>query len=780
MKMKKFLALLLAAIMLCSLFAVAPVSAAENANASIFGAYEAEKHHNWWQPATKEGHDGFITVNSTYAVYSKQAYDMETHKVVISDLNVNSTEKGYLGVLMFAPAAANGCYDYYNGGAGTEDSLVIAFLQDQFDENGNPTRIRISTLDNPGDSTQANGISSYFTKKCGNQGFYFYTSNVDRYEFSFFKKMVKPAYIDEDTTEVVEAEYLYGLKINDYYITGDENSRLAKFYNSGTVYNSVVSLSAQNKFEANVDITEADTFVSTNGKTGTLISNNDDGSQTVLVRNENDYRLYGDEVATTAKHDLTKDMFTIKNIAWYNSTSSTILVNFSSANRYGEGSKKSFTDAEESVLGFRIQKYHATTYTTSFSMGEQDVVGGEALAYGGVNHTGKMDIGLPTEIKISFLEENGVGYIIINGRCVTNEYVSNFVTSGGAEDCYISISAHVSATIDVDVEERDYDWAATYVNHNFNALSTDSEGNTIYFNHYNTNVATYDTVDFDNNLIDLYNITPEYHASSDDAHIRLILTFSTSHQFGNVNSLATDTANGRLMLNLFFEEDGIWVQHQMNATTPSESNNLAKVPLSDEYKIAVREINGDYAVYVNDTEVKSNHISNYFAANYDNSYVTLSTRTKKMYYSADIYNYENSSEFTFSDVDVAPEIVDSTIVNVSAFSTPESFGVNAADGYTVTVTDKNGNTVNDDFVASGDKVTINYKGWFDVVSYDLIVIADTNGDRAFDGIDLTNIRKELLGNPVEGVYKQAMNVCYDGEINIIDLVVMKKDILAEY
>ncbi len=782
MKIKKILALLLAAIMLCGLFAVVPATAAESEVDSLFEAYEADKHPGWWQPATKDGYDGFISVNSAYAVSTKQAYDMETNKVVISDFNTNSgfttdniAEGGtHAALVMFAPAAATGPYTFYHNPDETSsvayedsDALILSFK-----ENENSGNVRISTLANFSDSTQGT-TGTDIKKVCGEYGFDFTVPSADTYEISFSKKVVKDSVVDEETGRLTKAEYLYLLRINDYYITGDENSRLAKLYNSGTVSNAIVSFSAQNLFEGNVSIEKEDTFIASNGRTSTMKGDNADGSQRVFVQNENTYHLYGGEVATSAKQDLTKDMFTIKNIEWYNSTASTILVNFSSKNRYGEISKGSYSDEDESVLGFRIQKYHATTYTTSFSTA--DTVGPGSEAWNGSNHTStKTDIGLPTEIKISFLEENGKGYMIINNRCVTNDYVSAFVTSGAAEDCYISVSAYISATIDVSIEEQDIDWAATYVANSFNSLGRDSEGNTIYFNHYKTGVGSYNKFNFDENYIDLYNISQEVHsATQDDAHVRLVTSFSTGHLFTDVSGSGTDLANGRLTLAIFFENDGLWVQHNMNVTTPSESSNLAKVPLSDDgYKIAVRKIDGKHVIYINDTAVTSDNITNYFASNYDSTYVTFSTRNKKMYYSADIVNYEEGSELS---LDMEPEIVDNTIVNVQSFSIVESIKVNEAEGYTVSVTDKNGNALADDeFIASGDKITISYKDWFVVASYDLVVLADTNGDRDINGSDIINIQKELLGVGEDGIYTDALDVKYDKAFNILDFIAIKK------
>jgi len=228
------------------------------------------------------------------------------------------------------------------------------------------------------------------------------------------------------------------------------------------------------------------------------------------------------------------------------------------------------------------------------------------------------------------------------------------------------------------------------------------------------------------------------------------------------------------MLAVFFKDDGLWIQsHYANVGTPTESLNLAKVPLSDDgYKFAVREVNGEYILYINGTEVKSKDISSYFATNNNSTYVTFSTRQKKMYYSADIVSYEEGSELS---LDMEPEIVDNTIVNVQSFSLVDSIKVNEAEGYTVSVTDKDGNALAaDDFIASGDKITISYKDWFVVANYDLVVLADTNGDRDINGSDIVNIQKELLDVGEDGIYTDALDVKYDKAFNILDFIAIKK------
>ena len=91
------------------------------------------------------------------------------------------------------------------------------------------------------------------------------------------------------------------------------------------------------------------------------------------------------------------------------------------------------------------------------------------------------------------------------------------------------------------------------------------------------------------------------------------------------------------------------------------------------------------------------------------------------------------------------------------------------------IKNKNGETITSGNIGTGSKVVADGK------EYTVIKLGDVNGDGEIDIIDLALMKREIVGSQkLDGIYKIAGNISEREtlEIDIIDLALLKRQILG--
>ncbi len=97
----------------------------------------------------------------------------------------------------------------------------------------------------------------------------------------------------------------------------------------------------------------------------------------------------------------------------------------------------------------------------------------------------------------------------------------------------------------------------------------------------------------------------------------------------------------------------------------------------------------------------------------------------------------------------------------------------------VTITNKDGFTITDGLIKTGDKITI--KNSLTTESLVVIVYGDTSGDGKIDALDLLQVQKNILGTyNLVNEYALAADTSKDGKIDALDLLQVQKNLLETY
>lgn len=120
----------------------------------------------------------------------------------------------------------------------------------------------------------------------------------------------------------------------------------------------------------------------------------------------------------------------------------------------------------------------------------------------------------------------------------------------------------------------------------------------------------------------------------------------------------------------------------------------------------------------------------------------------------------------------------SQITGVAPATTAAAFTSNfTVSGYTVTVYNADGATVNTGVVGTGNiiKVTNGSQSY----SYTVIIYGDVSGDGAITALDLLKIQKHIIGaSSLSGAYLEAANVKQSGQVSALDLLKVQKHIIG--
>lgn len=121
----------------------------------------------------------------------------------------------------------------------------------------------------------------------------------------------------------------------------------------------------------------------------------------------------------------------------------------------------------------------------------------------------------------------------------------------------------------------------------------------------------------------------------------------------------------------------------------------------------------------------------------------------------------------------------SQITGVAPGTTASAFMNNlVASGYTVTVYNSDGKTVNTGVVGTGNIISVTNGS--QSYSYTVIIYGDVNGDGAITALDLLKIQKHIIGSSsLSGAYLEAANVKKSGQVSALDLLKVQKHIIGE-
>ena len=116
--------------------------------------------------------------------------------------------------------------------------------------------------------------------------------------------------------------------------------------------------------------------------------------------------------------------------------------------------------------------------------------------------------------------------------------------------------------------------------------------------------------------------------------------------------------------------------------------------------------------------------------------------------------------------------------NVSSGETVEDVKENIETNGTVTIVNKDGETLKDeDKIGTGSKVTITKDD--EKVEYIVIIEGDINGDGEVTTTDLQQVIDSIIGKvTIDEKYNKAIDLDGDGQITITDVSLLRKQILG--
>jgi len=753
MKIKKLLAILLAAIMLCGLFAVVPVSAAQADVHSIFMAQNPEVHPGWWQPSAVDGYDGRISVDATYKVTTKQTYDMKEYGIVINNLT----------------------------GAVYSHRLMVTIAPEQF-----LSAVDVNKYFDPANGVVTLGMSPYSggirltlagNNITGGTSSFKDIPLADTYVISFSKQT---AY-DENNFETSS----YSLRINGHVVVSDDaDSWLGQLIDSEAFSKSYVTFYTSDHHEFNADITPLNYFVSKDGYSSGTVNGLDAEGYMKLG-------LASRAAATTEPEDFTKVTFSFR-AGWGKSTwyapgyHITFATEGKAAGRYASDANTlslvlspGNTNANSEAVPTRRLLISTTDGGTS-NVNSLAAANKELSKLQNPRITAYVD-GTYTysdeveEYNFSFIETSASGVetktwaLVVNGQYYVSDQINAFCNSGAVNSSYVSLSANQhapAATAKIIETKADFAHAAT----TSTTTVEDANGEKVYslYNAGGKALMSTKKVNLLETTLELSNL--EVGASNTVFEIG----FANKYYAGRGT---TTGADGVLSFDVWTYSDGVSVA---KASGNHLSSTRAPYASDKNYKINfVEEDDGSFAMYFNDRKYTSTEITAFCKSYATEAYVYM-------------YVYAGSGK-------VAPKFVDNNtgfevkvngevrtkgtkINNIASNSTVADLKaqVEISEYYDFNVVAVDGTVrAEDAAVASGDKLTVTFRG--KVIAeelYDIIVLGDTDGDGAVTTYDVINIKKQLLGITVDDIYSDALNACYDSKINILDYISASKAIIG--
>jgi len=710
--MKKILALLLACMMIFGLFAVIPASAAASESESIFAAYEAEKHPGWWAEPTVEGYDGYISVNAEYAVHTKEAYDMNNYNICIN--NLTAAEYPQETTVIISPEPRNTTTqssDYANG------LLSTRFL---IHGNGGMVRIQGAWVS----STQANGNNYYD---------FAYTTDI---RISFKKELS----FDEET----------GFPSNEYtisvgpltYSTTDKDSWLAKLMNSESFSNSYVNFGSTSWSKFNAALIEKDPT-----EFDKTVSVDVNGYQNISGINGKATTRTGGTI------DFTKKAMTINaDLGWWGES---LHIALSADSSLGGA----IAQSNENTVSFLLGPNQAGSRDGMYFVNKQPNVVQPTVAQN--TELASLNLVRTTQFNIAFCEiTSGKWAMVINNHYYTHDVINTFMNSDAAKNAYVYIQGYNQNDASIKFDDKE-NIVADWISNNRNStteVTTAEDGSVWYETDWQASVITSQKHNFLDNVL---SIDYELKSSYGDP-VMYMIGFSADADY-YYNARETHAADGHLYYDLFFQDGFMRIHH-------AGGNEITRIdpPADNNVTFTFVEENGEYALYINDVKIVSEDVTAFCENGYvESTYASTTAWRQVVNWCPEIKDVVADYK---ADVFDGAEVKNNVINNVSAYTDADSlyFGK----GYVGTVYDAQGN-VRKGAMASGDTVVVTYRDLKDVATYTAVVLGDTNGDAVINAEDIKNIRKELLGVEVDGIFEGALNAKYDDAFDILDFIAAK-------
>ncbi len=703
---------MLVCVMLCGLFAVIPVSAAESANDSIFQAYEPEKHPDWWTPSTTPGYDGHIKVNAEYAVSTKTAYNMEEYAIVLN--NLTGGQHPYETTVIIAPQPYNKtawAYDPENG------LFTIRLLP-----HTNMTQMRV----------QADGYISYKD-----------IPFADTYDIRFYK--------EESMSEEGFPTTKYYFRVNEALFSSDDYAWIKTLMESESFKNSYISFGSNQGHEFNAKIAPIGDM---NKEFTPFTGYDSEGYQKFSNSGNNGFAITRgtvDLLTTTLSYDAVIEDNSDKNA----------YVTFSTDGNLGKGRKPT----SGKTFGFEFALAEAGGTAMGLHVVTDKTQHGVVRADGANIKFEKAD-----EYNFSVINiDEGKYALVINDVYYTSSLLDTFMNNLNGEQVYISVSGIWMGSFRVKVDDTDKLMADFACNNAGGMLTTatNESGDTVYTTGAQCVLTTTKKVNLFETTFEIDNL---------DVPDNTLIMLGFTDKYGQATKRTLDVNNGILVFDLWkYSNLGGW-RFAKNPTTSSYFDPAVPFEADNSYKINfVKEGDGTYAMYVNDVKYTADYINTFCEKGYaESAFVSIAVYSGSMSYTPIIKNISTSSEVKITEADVK----DNTLKNVNSGTTVTALKemITVGEYYGISVADSKGRTREEgEALGSGDKISVTYRGKVIAdIEYDVIVLADTDGDAAITATDLINVRKELLGATVDGIYRDALDAHYDNTFNILDLIATKK------
>jgi len=400
MKLKKILSIICVMVLLCNLFAIIPTNAFTSIT-SPSDVWTASDNSiaDWRFDPTVDGYDDYVHIDSRFAIRTNIAYDFNTTKLLINNLEIPT---GYNATLMITPDAK--CQNSIVPDSSKGEICLIL----KYSSTG-------ELIVNRKESSYEYAVGVY--------------EPADTYEFEFIAK-TNVKYVNHSPKYTYE--YMFGVN-NEFVSTTDSTSWIYKFGSSSTYSKGYISIGTYNYVKANLKLATKETFIptSTNGLCYAAESDSD-GYQSICSE-ESTYTL-----STSTSHNLFEEALVIKDVSWNDSLDAAMLINFSYLHRVGEASLLS----RDSNLGLRILRDGNGSY----------------IVYVNKRITNQKEelirFRIANPLKISFVSDGAGGYgISFNGYYCENSFVTTFLKAIDDKECYVSISAKYSFECDAKFEE---------------------------------------------------------------------------------------------------------------------------------------------------------------------------------------------------------------------------------------------------------------------------------------------------------------------------------------